>query len=172
MCVVEEASAVPEEIFEVLDGALSLPKNKMLMIGNPAATFGRFYDSFHSKKDTFQNLWWNGTESPLVSPELIKIFEDEYGRGSREWSVRIEWAFPKKGSGMLLGASEISSLENVDVELSFDGYAPPEQDLEYENKFKISWKVTNKVRIYNLGQISKLKGKDFYKAKVGVEVSL
>ena len=63
-------------------------------------------------------------------------------------------------------------LEKVDVELSFDGYAPPEQDLEYENKFKISWKVTNKVRIYNLGQISKLKGKDFYKAKVGVEVSL
>jgi hypothetical protein len=62
--------------------------------------------------------------------------------------------------------------EKVDVELSFDGYAPPEQDLEYENKFKISWKVTDKVRIYNLGQISKLKGKDFYKAKIGVEVSL
>jgi len=39
-------------------------------------------------------------------------------------------------------------------------------------KFKISWKVTNTVRIYNLGQISKLKGKDFYKAKIGVEVSL
>ena len=116
MCVVEEASAVPEEIFEVLDGALSLPKNKMLMIGNPAATFGRFYDSFHSKKDTFQNLWWNGTESPLVSPELIKIFEEEYGRGSREWSVRIEGAFPKKVSGMLLGESEIASMENAEVE--------------------------------------------------------
>ena len=58
------------------------------------------------------------------------------------------------------------------MELSFDGYAPPEQDLEYENKFKISWKLTEKIRLYNLGQISKLKGKDFYKAKIGVEVSL
>ena len=62
--------------------------------------------------------------------------------------------------------------EKVDVELSFDGYAPPEQDLEYENKFKISWKLTEKVRLYNMGEVSKLKGTDFYKAKVGVEVSL
>ena len=63
-------------------------------------------------------------------------------------------------------------LERVDVELSFDGSAPPEQDLEYENKFKISWKLTEKVRLYNMGEVSKLKGTQFYKAKVGVEVSL
>ena len=62
--------------------------------------------------------------------------------------------------------------EKVDVELSFDGYAPPEQDFEYENKFKVSWKLTEKVRLYNLGEVSKLKGTQFYKAKVGVEVSL
>ena len=60
----------------------------------------------------------------------------------------------------------------IDVEFSFDGYSPPEQDFEYENKFKISWKLTDKVRLYNLGEVSKLKGKEFYKAKVGVEVSL
>ena len=62
--------------------------------------------------------------------------------------------------------------EKVDVEFSFDGYAPPEQDFEYENKFKVSWKLTEKVRLYNLGEVSKLKGTQFYKAKVGVEVSL
>ena len=65
----------------------------------------------------------------------------------------------------------------VDVEIFFDGYFPPENDtddmtFEYENKFKVSWKLTDKVRLYNLGEVAKLKGKDYYKAKVGVEVSL
>ena len=62
--------------------------------------------------------------------------------------------------------------EKVDVEFSFDGYAPPDSDLEYENKFKFSWRLTKKIRLYNLGEISKLKGTQFYKAKIGVELSL
>ena len=62
--------------------------------------------------------------------------------------------------------------EKVDVEFSFDGYAPPDSDLEYENKFKFSWRLTDKIRLYNLGEVSKLKGTEFYKAKIGVEVSL
>ena len=43
---------------------------------------------------------------------------------------------------------------------------------EFETKFKVSWKLTEKIRLYNLGQVSRLKSKDFYKAKIGVEVSL
>ena len=67
--------------------------------------------------------------------------------------------------------------DTVDLELFFDGYFPPENDtddmtFEYENKFKVSWKLTDKIRLYNLGEVAKLKGKDYYKAKIGVEVSL
>ena len=63
-------------------------------------------------------------------------------------------------------------LEKVDVEFSFDGYSPPGEQFEYENKFKVSWKLTDKVRLYNLGEVSKLKATEFYKAKIGIEVSL
>ena len=59
--------------------------------------------------------------------------------------------------------------EKVDVEFSFDGYSPPGEQFEYENKFKVSWKLTDKVRLYNLGEVSKLKATQFYKAKVGLE---
>ena len=40
---------------------------------------------------------------------------------------------------------------------------------EFEDKFKVSWKLTEKLRVYNLGEISKLKGKEFYKGKIGLE---
>ena len=64
--------------------------------------------------------------------------------------------------------------EKIDVELSFDGYLPPDDSgdnttFEYENKFKVSWKLTDNIRLYNLGEISKLKGTQFYKGKIGIE---
>ena len=69
--------------------------------------------------------------------------------------------------------------DKVDVEFTFDGYLPPDdngdtevENFEYENKFKVSWKLTDKIRLYNLGEISELKGTQFYKGKIGIEVSL
>lgn len=62
--------------------------------------------------------------------------------------------------------------ETVNIEFSFDGYAPPDSDIEYENKFKLSWKLTKKVRLYNVGQFSKLKGNQFYKTKIGIEYTI
>ena len=66
--------------------------------------------------------------------------------------------------------------DKIEVEITFDGYFPPneEQDrdtFEFEDKFKVSWKLTDKIRIYNLGEVSKLQGKEFYKAKIGFEYS-
>ena len=66
--------------------------------------------------------------------------------------------------------------DKIEVEVTFDGYFPPNEEedrdtFEFEDKFKVSWKLTDKVRIYNIGEISKLQGKDYYKAKIGFEYS-
>ena len=37
-----------------------------------------------------------------------------------------------------------------------------------ENKFKVSWNLTEKIRLYNLGEISQLKGESNYQAKIAV----
>jgi len=67
--------------------------------------------------------------------------------------------------------------DKIEVDVSFDGYLPPSQEdgrdtFEYEDKFKVSYKLTEKIRLYNVGEISKLQGKEFYKAKIGIEISL
>ena len=75
------------------------------------------------------------------------------------------------------GSTKKKYWDKVDVEFSFDGYFPPSQDdgrdtFEFENKFKMSYPLTKKIRLYNLGEVSKLQGKEFYKAKIGFEISL
>ena len=67
--------------------------------------------------------------------------------------------------------------EKVDIEVTFDGYLPPDEvgdntTFEYEDKFKVSYKITEKIRLYNLGEVSKLKGKQYYKGKIGIEITL
>ena len=67
--------------------------------------------------------------------------------------------------------------DKVEVEVTFDGYAPPNEagdfkTFEFEDKFKVSWKLTDKVRVYNQGEVSKLKGKEYYKGKIGIEITL
>ena len=66
--------------------------------------------------------------------------------------------------------------DKVDIEVTFDGYLPPDEagdntTFEYEDKFKVSYKMTERVRLYNLGEVSKLKGKSYYKGKIGIEIS-
>ena len=78
-----------------------------------------------------------------------------------------------------VGISKKKTYRNdaVEVEVSFDGYMPPDEagdntTFEYEDKFKVSWKLTDKVRLYNQGEVSKLKGTSYYKGKIGIEITL
>ena len=64
----------------------------------------------------------------------------------------------------------------LEVEVSFDGYFPPNENgqntidnFEFEDKFKLSWKLNDHIKIYNLGEIYKFKNTEFYKVKIGVE---
>ena len=76
-----------------------------------------------------------------------------------------------------VGMSKKKTYGDIEIEVTFDGYLPPDENgenttFEFEDKFKLSWKLSDKVRLYNLGEVFKLKGQQFYKAKVGIEVSL
>ena len=76
-----------------------------------------------------------------------------------------------------VGMSKKKTYGNIEIEVTFDGYLPPDENgenttFEFEDKFKLSWKLSDKIRLYNLGEVFKLKGQQFYKTKVGIEVSL
>ena len=78
---------------------------------------------------------------------------------------------------MSVGMSKKKTYGDIEVEVIFDGYLPPDENgentiFEYEDRFKVSYKITDKIRLYNVGEVSKIKGKQYYKGKVGIEVLL
>ena len=105
-------------------------------------------------RQTFIGATWGFTTRSV--DETLKIYETFASGG---WSKKKKYG------------------KKVDVELFFDGYLPPDESgenttFEYENKFKVSWKLTDKLRIYNMGEVSQIKGESNYQAKIGLEYSL
>jgi len=141
------------------------------------------------------DLFWFKIENGIYfKPEYmnkesqgVKYFKLDWRNKWKDWSYGFtsrnddENVFSRNfETFMSIGMSKKKTYwKKVDVEVTFDGYLPPDdsgntklKNFEFEDKFKVSWKLTDKIRLYNLGQVSKLQGKEFYKGKIGVEISL
>jgi phage terminase large subunit len=71
LVVVDEASGVPEEIFDAIDGVLTTGECRLLLIGNPVQASGRFYQS-HVERG-----WQKFAISALDSPNVAGVDLDD-----------------------------------------------------------------------------------------------
>lgn len=96
--VIDEASGVPDEVFEVAEGALTSPGVILILTGNPTKLSGEFYRSHHDLKHLYTCLHFSSDDSELVNPAYAQRIADKYGLGSDAYRVRVEGKFPKAES--------------------------------------------------------------------------
>jgi phage terminase large subunit len=92
--LVDEASWVCEEVFEVAQGALTNENTLFIMISNPTRLEWYFYDSHNKYKSTFRRLHFNSEQSPIVTSWLINSIIEEKGQDSEEYDIRVKGNFP------------------------------------------------------------------------------
>lgn len=102
MFVVEEASGVPGEIFQPIEGALTGRDNYMIMVGNPIWNTGYFYDSHHKDRKAWKTLHYNSENAELVDSEYPARMARKYGRDSNIYKVRVLGDFPTMESDQLI----------------------------------------------------------------------
>lgn len=90
----DEASGVAEEVFETAEGALTNEDILVVLIGNPIRLTGYFYETHHKRRSAWQVLHFNSEESPIVSEDYCKRWEENYGKDSPQYSVRVLGEFP------------------------------------------------------------------------------
>ncbi len=108
--LVDEASGVVDEIFEIVMGALTGAKNTMIMVGNPTRTSGFFYEAFHKNKNIWGLFTFNSELSSNVSKEQIERARIQYGVDSNAYKVRILGEFPSASDDALFS---VEALENA-----------------------------------------------------------
>jgi len=102
MFVIDEASGVPEEIFEAAEGALSTPGARVLMLGNPTRNSGTFAASHKHNRGEYTALHFRSQDSPLVAPEYRDRLVAKWGEGSNVVRVRADGAFPRQEDDVLI----------------------------------------------------------------------
>lgn len=99
--VIDEASGIPDEVFQVAEGALSTEGTFVLMAANPTRMEGYFYDAFHKMRSRWGALQWNGEDSPLVSRDYIEDMATKYGVDSAIYKIRVRGDFAGNPDGII-----------------------------------------------------------------------
>ncbi len=92
--VIDEASGVDEQIFQVAEGSLSGEHARVLMLANPTRTQGYFYDSHHRLRHRWHTMRVSHADSPRVSDAYIEDMAAKYGSDSNVYRVRCLGDFP------------------------------------------------------------------------------
>ena len=100
--VIEEASGVPDTVFEVAEGALSSEGARLLMIGNPTRNTGFFARSHKEDRSSYVALHFKCKDSPLPSNGYRAGLVRKYGENSNIVRVRADGEFPKQDDDVLI----------------------------------------------------------------------
>lgn len=94
MAVVDEASGVPEAVYESAQGTMSTPGAIFILIGNPTRPKGYFFRTHTSMR----HKWWTRRVSCMDSTRVDMAFVNEvremWGVDSNQYRVRVLGEFP------------------------------------------------------------------------------
>jgi hypothetical protein len=97
LIIFDEASGIPDKIWEVTEGAMTDPRSIWLVFGNPTRNTGRFVDCFTT------DTRWNRRQvdsrtCKMTNKEEIAEWVKAYGEDSDFVRVRIRGIFPRAGN--------------------------------------------------------------------------
>lgn len=117
--LVDEASGVPDEIFNTGEGALTGGFFLFVMISNPTRLLGYFYDSHHGDSENWQCLNYSSEDSPVVNHKYVQRIIDKHGMNSDEYLVRVKGDFPRADS--MDDGGYVPLLSEGDLRQTLDG---------------------------------------------------
>ena len=142
MVLVDEASGVPQNVFEVIEGILTGADEhgleaKLLMAGNPTQTSGEFYNSFNKNKLLYARYTVSGDTilpvdrsggsifiSPRVSEAYRQTMARKYGRDSAVFDVRVRGLFPSMADDVVVPLAWAEAAQSVPIP-HYDQVADP-----------------------------------------------
>tara|TARA_R110000737_G_scaffold236689_1_gene249090 strand:+ start:405 stop:1925 length:1521 start_codon:yes stop_codon:yes gene_type:complete len=95
--VFDEASAVPDKIWEVAEGGLTDGEPMFFVFGNPTRNSGEFRECFRAKSKIWNTRQIDSRSAKMTNKRLINQWIDLYGEDSDFVRVRVRGTFPRGG---------------------------------------------------------------------------
>ena len=118
LLIVDEASGVPEQVYEAAAGSMSGHNATTLMLSNPTRSSGTFFESHNRMANSWWTRTWSCKDSPLVSHEFVDEMELRYGPESNAYRVRVLGEFPLSDDNTIIPYHLVEAAQNRDVVVS------------------------------------------------------
>lgn len=106
LLIYDEASAIPDAIWEVSEGALTDEDTEIIwcVFGNPTRNSGRFRECFGRLKYRWNHVQIDSRDVPGTNKSQIQQWIDDYGEDSDFVRVRVKGVFPRAGDNQFIPA--------------------------------------------------------------------
>jgi hypothetical protein len=123
LLICDEASAIPEAVFESAAGSMSGHSATTVLIGNPTRNTGLFFKTHHQLKSDWRTMHVSCMDNRLVSQDFVEQIKNTYGENSNAFRVRVLGEFALRDDDSLIAA------DLVDAAMSRDVALDPQADL-------------------------------------------
>jgi len=115
LLIVDEASGVPEQVFEAAAGSMSGHNATTLMLSNPTRSSGTFFESHNRMANSWWTRTWSCEDSPLVSDEFVEEMRLRYGEESNAFRVRVLGQFPLSDDNTIIPFHLVEAAQHRDI---------------------------------------------------------
>jgi phage terminase large subunit len=120
LLVVDEASAIPETVFESAAGSMSGHSATTILISNPTRNSGLFYKTHHQLASDWKRMHVSCIDNPLVSSDFVGQIASTYGETSNAFRIRVLGEFALADDDTLIPAELVDGAINRDLTVSSD----------------------------------------------------
>jgi len=102
----DEASGVPDAIWEVAEGGLTDGEPMFFAFGNPTQNTGAFYDCFHSQRHRWNTQQIDSRTVQITNKTMIEEWVSDYGVNSDFVKVRVRGMFPAMSAKQFISVAD------------------------------------------------------------------
>ncbi len=124
LIIADEASGVPEPIFEAGSGSMSGASACTILAGNPVRTSGYFFQAFHKLSNLWKTYhirsafvdWPTGTPSTRITEKYVEEQGILYGTESAAFRIRVLGEFPTSDDNTVIAYVAVQSARDREIE--------------------------------------------------------
>ena len=120
LLIADEASGVPNAVFEAASGSMSGHNATTILTGNPTRNTGFFYDTHSRLRDDWYTMHVSCVDSPRVAEDFVEDMKKRYGEDSPAFHVRVLGNFPPSEEDTVIPVALIDAAMNNDIRIHED----------------------------------------------------
>ncbi len=126
LLIFDEASAIPDSIWDVSEGALTDDDTEIIWVvcGNPTRNTGKFHGCFHRVRHRWHTRQVDSRTVSITNKAQIKEWVDDYGEDSDFVKIRVRGQFPKQSVMQFISSADADAAQKRNLRPEQYQFAP------------------------------------------------